>query len=492
MTLPLPLILAGLLLAPVAFAAEEPTTPSNATADASLPDSGENAAKTAPVPNRFLLVLDTSASMKNRAEAIQGFLRNFVGSSLLGQGRRDDTLGFWTFNEELWAGRFPLVLWHPSSVPTYAYRAEQFAAAQTYENEARMERLMPHITRLVERSEALTIVLITSGESPIEGTPFDAEINLALSASARQLRGDRLAFVVCLVAREGKLVDFAVNSTLGPYRMPNPPLPRRPIPDPPPETPDPSTVPQRAKPGTPALIISSNPPPSSVPVADAPTASERIEADELEPKPRPSVETADSNPPATSPVPSQPAVARPAESTRVQAPVATTPAPRPQPTETPTPAPRESAISQPPIPTPQEQAPPRTRATPPEPVRAVTESTRTAPTASPVPAPVSATESRPNPGRTAPPPDAAPVTPSPESTATTPRAAETDSAESSLPPMAVTGQEPRVWDPFMLAAVGFILAGVAMAIYLWRQGSRPTRPSLISRAIKDRAHQHED
>jgi hypothetical protein len=58
--------------------------------------------------------------------------------------------------------------------------------------------------------------------------------------------------------------------------------------------------------------------------------------------------------------------------------------------------------------------------------------------------------------------------------------------------MAVTGQEPRVWDPFMLAAVGFILAGVAMAIYLWRQGSRPTRPSLISRALKDRAHQHED
>ncbi|HVR35216.1 MAG TPA: hypothetical protein VMS21_05125 [Methylomirabilota bacterium] len=489
----LPLILAGLLLAPAAFAAEEATA-------ATRPDAAQSPAPTAPVPNRFLLVLETSASMKNRVDAVQQFLKNFVGSSLLGQVSRGDTLGFWTFNEELWAGRFPLVEWHPSSVPTYAYRVEQFTAAQTYENKSRADRLMPHVTRLVEASKALTIVLITTGESPLEGTPFDTEINQAFAASTRQLRGDRLAFVVFLVAREGKLVDFAVNSTLGPYRMPNPPLPRIPIPAPAPTTPDPSTVPQRARPGTPPLVISTNLTPSPVPVADDPAASKLIAAGEVEqePEPKSAVRTAGTNPPDNTPAPTQPAVARPTETAAVETPVVPTPAPRPQPrdTEPSSATARESTTSQPPIPAPQEQPPPTTPSTipqpkpepQPQPVRTVAKSTRTAPATSPVPAPVPTPES----GRDSPPAEAAPATPAPESTSASPGVTETEASETSSPPMATTGQETRTWDPFLLAGVGFIIAGVAMAIYLWRQDNRPSRPSLISKAIKQRTHLHED
>src|SRR5579885_2771686 len=59
-------------------------------------------------PNRFLLIVETSHPMQRRVQPLLQTIRELLGSNLAGQGRRGDTLGVWTFNEELYTGLLPL------------------------------------------------------------------------------------------------------------------------------------------------------------------------------------------------------------------------------------------------------------------------------------------------------------------------------------------------------------------------------------------------
>src|SRR5215510_9438485 len=65
--------------------------------------------------NRYLLVLETSRSMEKRSEANLKAVENLLASNMAGQLGRGDTLGVWTFNEELFTGRFPLQQWSPET-----------------------------------------------------------------------------------------------------------------------------------------------------------------------------------------------------------------------------------------------------------------------------------------------------------------------------------------------------------------------------------------
>ena len=73
-----------------------------------------NTAKAAPPSNRCLLIVETSRSMQRRADAVLKTVQDLLTSGLSGQLRQGDTLGLWTFNEDLYAGRFPLQTWSPA------------------------------------------------------------------------------------------------------------------------------------------------------------------------------------------------------------------------------------------------------------------------------------------------------------------------------------------------------------------------------------------
>ncbi len=72
-----------------------------------------NAAKAPLSSNRWLLVVDTSRAMHRRSGAVLKAVEELLMSDLNGQLRRGDTLGLWTFNKDLYAGRFPLQTWSP-------------------------------------------------------------------------------------------------------------------------------------------------------------------------------------------------------------------------------------------------------------------------------------------------------------------------------------------------------------------------------------------
>src|ERR1700712_1643130 len=65
--------------------------------------------------NRWLLIVETSRAMAPRAEAITKSVGDLLRSGMNGQLRAGDSVGLWTYNNELHAGEFPLQTWSPET-----------------------------------------------------------------------------------------------------------------------------------------------------------------------------------------------------------------------------------------------------------------------------------------------------------------------------------------------------------------------------------------
>jgi hypothetical protein len=182
-----------------------------------------NATKAARSPDRYLIILETSKSMQRRADAVVGTVWYLLGSGLDGQFRNGGTLGVWTFNQDLSAGNLPLQTWSSSAQKDITQRTITFLKGQKYGQRANFDKLAPALIRIVENSELITVVLISSGDSKIRGTPFDEQINAAYQQFREQQQKARMPFVTVLRARHGQIVDYVVNTPPWPLHLP--PLP---------------------------------------------------------------------------------------------------------------------------------------------------------------------------------------------------------------------------------------------------------------------------
>lgn len=189
---------------------------------------------------RVLLIIETSAAMKKRVPAIEQTLRELVLTGFNQFLNRGDTIGLWTFNEWLGAGEFPLQGWAPETARLTAGLVTDFVKARRYDGAARPETVWPELNRLIQSSETLLVCWVTAGEQPMQGTPFDREINAVFREHHRALRRSQLAFVTMLYARGGAIINYSQNSTGGPILVPTTaapgftdPVAMRPKPEPP-------------------------------------------------------------------------------------------------------------------------------------------------------------------------------------------------------------------------------------------------------------------
>ena len=179
-----------------------------------------DAASTAAPPDRCLIIVETSRSMQPRADAVIAAVRNLVTSGLNAQLQKGDTLGMWTFNEDLYAGRFPLQTWSPQAGEEITQRAVAFLKAQKYEKQARFSEVVPALSRVIRDSELITVILISSGDEKIEGTLIDGAVNEYFSRWRKQQQKAQIPFVMVWRAKNGALVDCSFNTALWPLQMP--------------------------------------------------------------------------------------------------------------------------------------------------------------------------------------------------------------------------------------------------------------------------------
>jgi hypothetical protein len=186
------------------------------------------AAQPAVSSSRYLLIVDTSGSMQRRAKGMLSTVQDLLASGMQGQLRRGDTLGVWTFNEELYTGRFPLQVWEPEEQRAIGRRALAFLKAQHYAKQPNLDKVIPALDHVVKDSEVITVILISAGDANIHGTPFDGRINDVYARWRNEQPKARKPLVTVLRARNGKIANCSVTPAPGPVEI---------LPLPPPEAP---------------------------------------------------------------------------------------------------------------------------------------------------------------------------------------------------------------------------------------------------------------
>ena len=205
------------------------------------------------VQNRFLFIFDTSWDMKYRVETVQKALDTMLATSLNGQLHAGDSMGVWTFNQDLRPGDFPLQSWDPNDAVMIASNITKFIGGQHYAKSARFAALQPLLNRVVQDSERLTVVIFCSGGSKVTGTPFDAGINQVFQEKLAKQKSAHQPFVIVWRSQLGQYVNCTMGFPPQPVDFTGfPPLPE----PPPPPAPKPTNAPPPAPlPAVPSLII---------------------------------------------------------------------------------------------------------------------------------------------------------------------------------------------------------------------------------------------
>ncbi len=172
--------------------------------------------------NRYLLVVETSRLMQRRLDGVLRSVKELMDSGMGGDLQRGDTLGLWTFNEEVYAGRFPLQPWSAEEQSDVTSRVLSFLKAQKYEKQSRLGQVLPALDLVLKNSEFLTVVVVSDGESSLQGSPFDKQVNEIFAQWRERQQQSRMPFVTVLRAEHGKFTAFA--ATPAPWRVEWPPL----------------------------------------------------------------------------------------------------------------------------------------------------------------------------------------------------------------------------------------------------------------------------
>jgi hypothetical protein len=284
-----------------------------------------NSTRTAGPSNRYLLIVETSRGMQSRADAVLKSVQDLLSSGMGGQMRQGDTLGVWTFNEELHTGRFPLQQWSSEAQGKISFQTLGFLQKQKYEKQANFAKVVPALERVIKDSEVITIILVSNGEQPIRGTPFDTRINELYKLWQDQQRKAGMPFLTLLRAKRGKLTEFTVNTAPWPVEMP--PLPAELQGSRSREVAAPAAQPKAPAPTRPPLIISwkkpapqpsepvSTPEPNIAKTEVSPQQTEAVKTQPLPPVEQPSPKSAVLNPQESSAEPKPLSTGAPATAT---------------------------------------------------------------------------------------------------------------------------------------------------------------------------------
>jgi hypothetical protein len=168
-------------------------------------------AESAASGNRFLFVVDASAAMKPLENPLRETLFDLIYSGARGRMTNGDTYGVWLVNERNDTS-FPMETWKRQFAVELGAKAVSHLKDHGLKGKSHLELALSDAGRILKNVGDLTIILITDGEMPILGTPFDEEINGRWREVAPALKRAKATLNTALVAQDGEFVAWAVNS----------------------------------------------------------------------------------------------------------------------------------------------------------------------------------------------------------------------------------------------------------------------------------------
>ena len=175
----------------------------------------------------------------------------------------------------------------PENSKEIARQVATFIGAQKFENESRFDKVLPTLKQVVESSELITVILISDGQNPIKGTPFDEQVNTMYTTWKSDQAKARMPFLTALRGVNRQFTAFTVN--VAPWPIEFPPLPAAPEPSASADATPTGTAPAEPKPRAtgPSLILSGRDTASPTPPAPQPPPVETATAADPAPTPAP-------------------------------------------------------------------------------------------------------------------------------------------------------------------------------------------------------------
>jgi hypothetical protein len=161
--------------------------------------------------NRFLFIIDTSASMKPFENVVREAMFDLIYSGMRGRMTNGDTYGLWLIGEENDMS-FKMETWRQRHTVEMAARAAAHVKDHGFKGKLKLSQALADATAVIKNVEDLTVILLSNGESPIGGTPFDDAINGRFVELAPQIKKAKATLNTALIARDGQFVAWAVNS----------------------------------------------------------------------------------------------------------------------------------------------------------------------------------------------------------------------------------------------------------------------------------------
>jgi hypothetical protein len=207
-------------------------------------------------PERWLLIFDTSMPMQHWLPGTTTELQNLFYNNFSGQLSAGDSVGVWTFDEKLRAGRYPLFAWQPQNAAEEASRLINYLDFEHYSGHTRFKVLQPLLGRVIASSLRLTIILFCDGKDKLKLTPYDEGINHVFEATQADRKKVKAPYVVVIRTQQGKFVGATVNLPPGSIDLPSfPPLPQPAAIAPNNPAPDVSSPVEPPPPSAPPLVI---------------------------------------------------------------------------------------------------------------------------------------------------------------------------------------------------------------------------------------------
>lgn len=178
---------------------------------ASPPKPKSNGPKPARDGARFLFIVDTSASMKSIDSGTRQTVFDLIFSGIDGYMRTGDTFGVWTYNDQIVAGRYPMKVWDAEDAVDQASNATLFVREQEYAGDNRIEELMMKLSGVSRAATNVNVLLITDGDTKMQGTPVDREINSVYTQRNKERKAAKKPFITTLIVENGRIVNGFVT-----------------------------------------------------------------------------------------------------------------------------------------------------------------------------------------------------------------------------------------------------------------------------------------
>lgn len=176
---------------------------------------------------RILFIIDTSSGMKPMEMPMRETLFDLIYSGARGNMTNGDTFGVWLVGEKNDTS-FPMETWKEKFAVEMGAKAVSHMKDQGFKGRANLALALADVNRILKSVGDLTVILVSNGETPLAGTPFDELINPLFRELAPVMKTAKATVNTALVAQDGKFVAWALNSPQFlldvPYVAPNPRL----------------------------------------------------------------------------------------------------------------------------------------------------------------------------------------------------------------------------------------------------------------------------